>query len=68
VTVVTVRAAGTVVGDFVAGKNMLGLALSTLVTGALFVALLVLWREWPLVSSFRNRRNVAAPYDANSAL
>jgi uncharacterized membrane-anchored protein len=47
VTVVTVRAAGTVVGDFMAGKNMLGLALSTLVTGALFVALLALWRERP---------------------
>jgi uncharacterized membrane-anchored protein len=45
VTVVTVRAAGTVVGDFLAGKNMLGLALSTLITGALFVTLLVLWRE-----------------------
>jgi uncharacterized membrane-anchored protein len=47
VTVVAVRAAGTVVGDFVAGKNMLGLALSTLVTGVLFVALLALWRERP---------------------
>jgi uncharacterized membrane-anchored protein len=47
VTVVTVRAAGTVVGDFVAGKNMLGLATSTLVTGVLFVALLALWRERP---------------------
>jgi uncharacterized membrane-anchored protein len=47
VTVVTVRAAGTVVGDFVAGKNVLGLAPSTLVTGVLFVALLMLWRERP---------------------
>jgi uncharacterized membrane-anchored protein len=47
VTVVTVRAAGTVVGDFLAGKNLLGLAPSTLVTGALFVALLALWRERP---------------------
>lgn len=47
VTVVTVRAAGTVVGDFLAGKNLLGLAPSTLVTGALFVALLALWREPP---------------------
>jgi uncharacterized membrane-anchored protein len=44
-TIVTVRAAGTVVGDFVAGRNMLGLPLATLVTGALFVALLVMWRE-----------------------
>jgi uncharacterized membrane-anchored protein len=68
VTVVTVRAAGTVVGDFVAGKNMLGLALSTLVTGALFVALLVLWRERPLLSRIRSSQNLAAPSDLNSAL
>jgi uncharacterized membrane-anchored protein len=46
-TIVTVRAAGTVVGDFVAGRNMLGLPLGTLVTGTLFVALLALWREPP---------------------
>src|SRR5258707_1255845 len=46
-TIVTVRAAGTVVGDFVAGRHMLGLALGTLVTGTLFVALLALWREPP---------------------
>jgi uncharacterized membrane-anchored protein len=45
VTIVAVRAAGTTVGDFVAGRNMLGLPLSTLVTGALFVALLALWTE-----------------------
>jgi uncharacterized membrane-anchored protein len=45
VTVVTVRAAGTVVGDFVAGKNMLGLPASTLVTGILFVCLLAIWKE-----------------------
>ena len=45
ITVVAVRAAGTTVGDFVAGKNMLGLPVSTLVTGILFVALLALWRE-----------------------
>jgi uncharacterized membrane-anchored protein len=44
-TIVTVRAAGTVVGDFVAGRNMLGLPLGTLVTGTLFVALLVMWKE-----------------------
>jgi uncharacterized membrane-anchored protein len=43
-TIVTVRAAGTVVGDFVAGRNMLGLPLGTLVTGTLFVALLVMWK------------------------
>src|SRR5580704_5027375 len=46
-TIVTVRAAGTVVGDFLAGRHMLGLALGTLVTGTLFVALLALWREPP---------------------
>ena len=44
-TIVTVRAAGTVVGDFVAGRNMLGLPLATLVTGILFVALLAMWRQ-----------------------
>jgi uncharacterized membrane-anchored protein len=44
-TIVAVRAAGTVVGDFFAGRNMLGLALSTLVTGALFIVLLALWRQ-----------------------
>jgi len=44
-TIVTIRAAGTVVGDFVAGRHMLGLALGTLVTGTLFVALLALWKE-----------------------
>jgi uncharacterized membrane-anchored protein len=44
-TVAMVRAAGTAVGDFVSGRNMLGLPLSTLVTGALFVALLVLWKQ-----------------------
>jgi uncharacterized membrane-anchored protein len=44
-TVVMVRAAGTAVGDFVSGRNMLGLPLSTLVTGMLFVALLALWRQ-----------------------
>jgi uncharacterized membrane-anchored protein len=44
-TIVAVRAAGTAVGDFVAGRNMLGLPLGTLATGTLFVALLVLWKE-----------------------
>src|SRR6266481_5381934 len=38
-TVVLIRAAGTAVGD------MLGLPVSTAVTGALFIALLVIWRE-----------------------
>jgi len=44
-TIVAVRAAGTCVGDFVAGRNMLGLPRSTLITGFLFVALLAVWRE-----------------------
>jgi uncharacterized membrane-anchored protein len=44
-TIVTVRAAGTVVGDLLAGRHMLGLPASTLVTGTLFVALLVLWKQ-----------------------
>jgi uncharacterized membrane-anchored protein len=44
-TVVTVRAAGTAVGDLLAGRHMLGLPLSTLVTGMLFVALLAMWRQ-----------------------
>jgi uncharacterized membrane-anchored protein len=45
VTIVAVRAAGTAVGDFVASRNMLGLPLSTLVTGVLFIALLAIWNE-----------------------
>ena len=44
-TVVLIRAAGTAVGDFISGRNMLGLPVSTAVTGALFIALLVVWRE-----------------------
>jgi uncharacterized membrane-anchored protein len=44
-TVAMVRAAGTAVGDFVSGRHMLGLPLSTLVTGALFVALLAMWKQ-----------------------
>ncbi len=44
-TVVAIRAAGTSVGDFISGRHMLGLPMSTAVTGALFIALLVLWRE-----------------------
>src|ERR1700694_3787724 len=44
-TIVTVRAAGTALGDYTAGRNMLGLPLSTLVTGILFVALLAMWKE-----------------------
>jgi uncharacterized membrane-anchored protein len=44
-TIVAVRAAGTAVGDFFAGRNMLGLPLSTLITGALFVVLLAMWKQ-----------------------
>lgn len=44
-TVVAVRAAGTVAGDFLAGRQLLGLATSTLVTGVIFVALLTAWKE-----------------------
>lgn len=43
-TVVAIRAAGTAIGDLVAGRNMLGLPLSTAVTGILFVALLLIFR------------------------
>jgi uncharacterized membrane-anchored protein len=42
-TVVAIRAAGTAVGDLVSGRNMLGLPMSTAVTGILFVVLL--WKE-----------------------
>jgi uncharacterized membrane-anchored protein len=44
-TVVAIRAAGTAVGDLVSGRNMLGLPLSTAVTGMLFVVLLLIWKE-----------------------
>jgi uncharacterized membrane-anchored protein len=44
-TVVAIRAAGTAVGDLVSGRNMLGLPMSTTVTGILFVALLLVWKE-----------------------
>jgi uncharacterized membrane-anchored protein len=44
-TIVMVRAAGTDVGDFFASRHMLGLPLSTLVTGLAFVALLLLWKD-----------------------
>jgi uncharacterized membrane-anchored protein len=36
-TVVLIRAAGTAVGDFISRRNMLGLPVSTAVTGALFI-------------------------------
>jgi uncharacterized membrane-anchored protein len=44
-TVVAIRAAGTAVGDFISGRHLLGLPLSTLVTGLALVALLAIWRE-----------------------
>jgi uncharacterized membrane-anchored protein len=44
-TIVAVRAAGTVVGDLLAGRQMLGLPTSTLLTGILFVALLTVWKQ-----------------------
>jgi uncharacterized membrane-anchored protein len=44
-TVVLIRAAGSAVGDFIFGRNMLGLPVSSAVTEALFIALLVIWRE-----------------------
>jgi hypothetical protein len=44
-TVAMVRAAGTAVGDLVASRGMLGLPLSTLVTGVIFVGLLIAWKE-----------------------
>jgi uncharacterized membrane-anchored protein len=44
-TIVMVRAAGTDVGDFFARRHMLGLALSTFVTGLAFVALLAFWKD-----------------------
>jgi uncharacterized membrane-anchored protein len=43
-TIVMVRAAGTTVGDLLAARNALGLALSTAVTGLLFIGFLILWR------------------------
>jgi uncharacterized membrane-anchored protein len=45
VTVVMIRAAGTAIGDYLAGRQVLGLPLSTAVTGIVFVGLLMIWRE-----------------------
>lgn len=49
-TIVAVRAAGTTVGDFLASNRGLGLGLplSTALTGALFAALLIAWKETTL--------------------
>ena len=43
-TIVMVRAAGTTVGDLLAARNAPGLALSTAVTGLLFIGFLIVWR------------------------
>ncbi len=43
-TIVLVRAAGTNAGDFLASRHMLGLAASTVVTGVIFIAVLLAWR------------------------
>jgi uncharacterized membrane-anchored protein len=43
--VVLISTAGTAVGDFISGRNRLGLSVSTAVTGALFIAVLVIRRE-----------------------
>jgi uncharacterized membrane-anchored protein len=44
-TVVAIRAAGTAVGDTLAGRNMLGLPMCTAATGIVFVILLAAWKE-----------------------
>jgi uncharacterized membrane-anchored protein len=44
-TVVSIRAAGTSVGDLLSGRNLLGLPMSTLATGLLFIAILIAWGE-----------------------
>jgi uncharacterized membrane-anchored protein len=44
-TVVAIRAAGTAIGDTLAGRHMLGLPMSTAVTGAVFIVLLLIWKE-----------------------
>lgn len=56
-TVVAIRAAGTADGDLLSGRNLLGLPLSTAVTGILFVALLVFWKQ----SARPERAAVGAP-------
>jgi uncharacterized membrane-anchored protein len=44
-SIVLVRAAGTAVGDFLASRSLgLGLPMSTLSTGVLFLVVLLLWR------------------------
>jgi uncharacterized membrane-anchored protein len=45
-TIVGVRAAGTSVSDYLS-HNVLGLPLSTLVAGGVFVTMLLIWKERP---------------------
>lgn len=45
IIIVMIRAGGTVIGDFFASRNMFGLPLSTLISGLLFVGLLLVWKE-----------------------
>jgi uncharacterized membrane-anchored protein len=54
-TVVVVRADGTVVGDWFAGRHMLGLPLSTAVSGLVFVVLLLAWKDRRLRSALPER-------------
>jgi uncharacterized membrane-anchored protein len=54
-TVVVVRADGTVVGDWFAGRHMLGLPLSTALSGLVFVALLLAWKDRGLRSALPER-------------
>src|SRR3981189_3110182 len=67
-TVVLIRAAGTAVGDFISGRNMLGLPVSTAVTGALFIALLVIWREQSRSERERERERDRHRFLMRSAL
>jgi uncharacterized membrane-anchored protein len=62
-TVVLIRAAGTEVGDFISGRNMLGLPVNTAVTGALFIALLVIWMS----SRDRRERSPSLPDEVRLA-
>ena len=54
-TVVVVRADGTVVGDWFAGRHMLGLPLSTAMSGLVFVTLLLAWKDRRLRSALPER-------------
>lgn len=49
--IVAVRAAGTTAGDFLAFRTGLGLAVCTCCTVAVFVAMLLTWRQRPLAAA-----------------